>query len=295
MVEKLKPVKLLIESLSLDSKTQQRIATSDDAVAEYAAVIRSGLTLPPITVYFDRERYYIADGWHRVLAYLEAGEKYIMAYVKDGTLRDAIFAATGANVDHGVRRTNADKRQAVCTLLKDAEWCKISSRMIAEHCGVGHDMVERYRHQLAETPVDNGRTGKDGKERPATQKRVVKTPQAKPGQEVEADEEAEETDFDPANLPSGATDIDALASDYKSAINALVGVKKTMKRLAEDERFGGWLVDKITRIGTDLDQIRGAIRQMEPTAKCDRCAGEGCQICRSTGFWTRSMVEAKRK
>jgi len=34
---------------------------------------------------------------------------------------DAVFNSVGANAEHGLRRTNADKRRAVLTLLNDDE------------------------------------------------------------------------------------------------------------------------------------------------------------------------------
>jgi site-specific DNA-methyltransferase (adenine-specific) len=72
----------------------------------------------------------------------------------------------GANSEHGVRRTNRDKRTAVELLLKDAEWAGKSDRWIAERCGVDHKTVAAIREsQLGNSPVDSPRTGKDGKKR----------------------------------------------------------------------------------------------------------------------------------
>ena len=45
----------------------------------------------------------------------------IEAEIRDGTRRDAILYAVGANSDHGMKRSNRDKRNAVMTLLKDPE------------------------------------------------------------------------------------------------------------------------------------------------------------------------------
>ena len=64
-----------------------------------------------------------------------------------GTRRDALFDAIGANASHGYRRTNADKRQAVLTLLNDAEWSKKSDRELARIAHVDPGMVGRLRPQ----------------------------------------------------------------------------------------------------------------------------------------------------
>jgi len=55
-----------------------------------------------------------------------------------------------ANAAHGQRRTNADKRKAVMTLLEDEEWGKWTDREIARHCAVDHTTVGRLRASLVE-------------------------------------------------------------------------------------------------------------------------------------------------
>jgi hypothetical protein len=46
----------------------------------------------------------------------------ISADVREGSRRDAILYAVGANASHGLKRTNRDQRNAVMLLLKDPEW-----------------------------------------------------------------------------------------------------------------------------------------------------------------------------
>jgi hypothetical protein len=61
---------------------------------------------------------------------------------------DAIIAACGENADHGLRRTNEDKRRAVERLLGDPEWIKWSDRKIADVCRVSHPFVGTVRKEL---------------------------------------------------------------------------------------------------------------------------------------------------
>ena len=63
--------------------------------------------------------------------------------------RDAILYACGANATNGIRRTNADKRQAVERLLGDAEWSKWSDREIAKRAAVGKSFVSNLRNEMA--------------------------------------------------------------------------------------------------------------------------------------------------
>lgn len=54
-----------------------------------------------------------------------------------------------ANSQHGLRRTNEDKRRAVMTLLQDAEWGGWSDREIARRAGVSNNFVSILRSSLS--------------------------------------------------------------------------------------------------------------------------------------------------
>ena len=54
----------------------------------------------------------------------------------------------GANDTHGLRRSQADRRNAVLTLLRDPEWTRLSDRKIAEAARVDHKTVARTRREL---------------------------------------------------------------------------------------------------------------------------------------------------
>ena len=87
----------------------------------------------------------VADGFHRTAGKEKIGNKKIPAQVHQGTRRDAILYAAGANAAHGQRRTNADKRRAVETLLRDKEWGNWSDREIARRCNVSDRFVNEVR------------------------------------------------------------------------------------------------------------------------------------------------------
>lgn len=143
-------IKLL--DIELDGGTQPRIEIDQDLVSEYAENLDK---LPPVTVFFDGVKYWLADGFHRYHAHNRANLSEINCIVINGTQRDAILHSVGVNADHGKRRTNEDKRKAVLTLLNDEEWGKWSSSKIADLCKVSHTFVDNIRNSLATVASDN--------------------------------------------------------------------------------------------------------------------------------------------
>jgi len=142
------PSEIKLSSIRLDGGTQPRAELREEVIAEYAEDMRDGAVFPPVVLFFDGATYWLADGFHRVKAAFRAGRDTIRAEVRQGTRRDAVLYSVGVNADHGVRRTNADKRRAAMTLLNDEEWTKWSDREIARRARVHHQMVSRLRAEL---------------------------------------------------------------------------------------------------------------------------------------------------
>lgn len=135
-----------VGALVMDERLQSRTEIIEETVADYAEALKEGAEFPPVLVYFDGVNYYLTDGYHRAHAHKRAEKVSILCDVVQGTLRDAIFMATGVNAKHGMRRTYADKRKAVMTLLDDFEWDQMSSAKIAKHCGVSVSFVSDLRN-----------------------------------------------------------------------------------------------------------------------------------------------------
>ena len=138
-----------LKKIRIDGGTQPRSEIDYSIVNEYAEAMQEGDTFPPVVVFNDGANYWLADGFHRYHAYVKLGFYEIEAQVKPGTKRDAVLYSVSANHDHGLRRSNADKRKAVLTLLEDEEWSKWSDREIAEKCEVTHPFVSKMRSSLS--------------------------------------------------------------------------------------------------------------------------------------------------
>lgn len=150
-------MKLKLDSIRTDGGTQTRAVIDQNTVAQYSDDMRAGAAFPPIVVFHDGAEYWLADGFHRVMAATAAGLSEVDSDVKQGTRRDAVLFSVGANARHGLRRTNEDKRRAVETLLNDAEWRKWSNVKIAEACGVSNQFVSTMRQPLHVASSNDGR------------------------------------------------------------------------------------------------------------------------------------------
>lgn len=138
-----------MDVIRIDGGTQSREEINQAIVGEYAELIASGTAFPAVRVYFDGVNHYLADGFHRYHAHRKAGKGSIEADIQTGTLRDAILYSFGANHEHGLRRTNSDKRKAVQAMLDDFEWQDFSNVEIARYCHVSDQMVSNMRGSSA--------------------------------------------------------------------------------------------------------------------------------------------------
>ncbi len=148
-------MKLALSSIRIDGGTQPRAQIDLGTVNEYAEAMTDGSSFPAVIVFFDGVEHWLADGFHRYHAARQIDAIDIEADVKTGTQRDAVLCAVGANAAHGQRRTNADKRRAVLTLLQDEEWSKWSDSEVARRCFVSQDLVSTLHRSLNATVSDN--------------------------------------------------------------------------------------------------------------------------------------------
>lgn len=155
---------IALASIRIDGGTQPRASVDMMYVAELAQAIEDGTTLPAIITFYDGTDYWLADGFHRYHASQQLDKETIDAEVRQGTRRDAIWFALGANKTHGLRTSTADKQRAIKTALNDPEWKLKSDREIGNHCGVDHKTVGAMRQNLTgEFPQSPIRIGADGR------------------------------------------------------------------------------------------------------------------------------------
>jgi ParB-like chromosome segregation protein Spo0J len=140
---------LKFSELRLDPLLQSRVAMAPELVDDYKTAILRGDRMPCISVVFDRQFYFLTDGWHRCAALKAAGKFEVEADIVEGTYRDAMLASFAANSRNGARRTNADKRRAVQRVLDDPEWAQWSNEAIAKACVVSSHTVAEIRQSIS--------------------------------------------------------------------------------------------------------------------------------------------------
>jgi hypothetical protein len=301
--------KLEISKIRTDGGTQMRAELDEATVAEYSELFAAGVELEAIEVYFDGMAYWLADGFQRVAAALDAGLDKILANITTGTKRDAILHACGANALHGLKRTNADKRRAVETLLNDEEWVKWSDRKIADAAAVSDPFVASIRAQLltvsssqAAKAADQPRVGKDGKERKApapkadrepksVPKHVIDTPDPKAGKpkisggntfNVEEFGDKSAVEDEAGNrIPDDMVPVFGQKDAFDDVLSHLSKAKSAIERLL-DTPAGGLIKNSLASI--DLKNIYTQVKFAKPFAVCPRKSHKNCDTCKGRGW-----------
>jgi len=133
------------ELIEATTATQVRTSLHKDVIELYQNDIVNGAIMPPVIVFAENgsSRNILADGFHRLLATINAGKEEIEVIVHEGGMHEALAYALSANRTHGLRRTNADKINAVKLALKDPEFSQLKQGEIADLCGVSRETVNR--------------------------------------------------------------------------------------------------------------------------------------------------------
>lgn len=145
---------MAIENIEATQATQVRTKLNKDIIDQYQADLEDGADFPAITVFAEEgsARHILADGFHRLLAYVNAGRDMIEVEVHVGGMHEALMWALSANRAHGLRRTNADKINAVKMALKDPAISQHTQQEIADICGVSRKTVQRTSHKDVPDP-----------------------------------------------------------------------------------------------------------------------------------------------
>lgn len=244
------PIEMELASLRMDCGLQLRAEIDHDHVDRLADAYAAGEPVPPIRVMHDSKTAWVWDGNHRLIARRQAGFETISVIVEHGTYREAILRAAGANHEHGLPRSNKDKRTAVAKLLEDKVWARRSDRWIAETCRVSRPLVMDVRQdieaarQVAELP-------------PAERDQVAELPPEKTAKEV----------LDSVGAPTAREGKDGKtyqASKPKSAPAATVDLPDELRRAVRNTQAAGdpKQMARLARLAKDDPDLAGVVARM---------------------------------
>lgn len=308
----------LIKSLKLKeieiADLQARAATDDKTIDEYAQAYLDGAKFPAAIVFHDGKTYFLADGFHRYFGAKQAGLSDLLCDVRDGTRKDALWFSIGANRTHGLKRSNADKRNAVELALREKP--DLTDTVISQHVGVNLHMVTDVRNKLSITNPEVApaiRTGADGKkykalppvvvpnpvestldtketEKPKSSPPVVATakpvaPVVKPSSPVVIPEPVVK-DRTGHPVPKKLVELWERAEEASSLLTTLSTLRGILRK-AESDKDKVFAEVSFGTVQAELDRAYTELKTVKPYAVCTACKGltpENCQLCRGKGF-----------
>ena len=221
--------------------------------------------------------------------------------VHTGTLRDAILFSFGCNSEHGLRRTNQDKRNAVTKMLGDSEWSKWSNAEIAKRCVVSAQFVGIVRSSLETVYSEKPPTERVVKTKHGTTTTMDTSKIGKTKPETTAPTVAKAAGIDPetervkqllgAGRPTGGTkfdpvELEALATeepteDETNATPHLDGVAETLPVFRGAINDAGRLREKIR----GLTELKGGAKLAKYWSDIERCLDQVRVYLKAYRFW----------
>lgn len=309
----------------LDLSLQTRAGTDAETIDNYAEAMADGAQFPEVTVFTDGKRYWLADGFHRVMAAKQNGRTVIMADVRKGTEDDAVMFGGTANNKQGKRPTRADVQhflQMVWDRRQSIFGGTPTGGNLAERCGISHTTGNRFvNERLAEmpkAPVRAPRTkcevkmptrpdkliGADGKMypvRPVAPVRAV-APVAAPKAPVRNAPKAPVRPSKPAHVVpvdrygveipmeiQEAFEGSPLADILTCVSRARVALRKGFED--KDPAFAAVRQDALVQLNNAYNFISAA----EPHCVCRMCQGQGCRACHNRGWQTEDEYKNNPK
>ena len=314
-----------IKIADLDLTLQTRAGTDADTIRTYAEAMADGAQFPDVTVFTDGETYWLADGFHRVLAAKSNGKTAISADVRKGTEDDAVVFGGTANNKQGKRPTMADVQHFLSMVWERREAIfggTPTGGNLAERCGVSRATGERFvQRKLAEMPKAPSRptaskiqskmptrpthlVGANGRAypvRPAP--KVAETPSApvrptvsktqlKMPTKPERKHPVVPVDRYGTEIPvemQEAFESSPLADILSCISKARVALRKGFEE--KDPAFAAVRQDALVNLNNAYNFVNAA----EPHCVCRMCQGTGCKACHERGWQTEEEYKRNPK
>ena len=296
-------MKIKIEELDLSLQT--RAGTDAETIDNYAEAMADGAQFPEVTVFTDGAHYWLADGFHRVMAAKQNGRTVIAADVRKGTEDDAVVFGGTANNKQGKRPTRADVQHFLSMVWERREAIfggTPTGGNLAEKCGITRQAGTKFvNEKLAEmpkapmrSPVNNLQVpsmpvrptqliGADGKMYPV--RPSMPTRPSRPAHVVPVDRYGTEI---PVEI-NEAFDCGVLADVCGLISKARCALRKGFED--KDPAFAAVRQDALVQ----LDNAYRFVSAAEPHCVCRMCQGTGCRACHGRGWQTEEEYKRNPK
>ena len=303
-----------IKIADLDLSLQTRAGTDAETINTYAEAMADGAHFPEVTVFTDGTRYWLADGFHRVMAAKQNGKATISADVRKGTEDDAVVFGGTANNKQGKRPTRADVQHFLQMVWERREAIfggTPTGGNFAEKCGVGQATGVRFvQAKLAEmppapvnptlskiklptrpnAPVEAPKmptrptqlVGANGKMYPV---RPLPTRPERPVRQMPTDRFGTVIPLEIHAAFEGGALADLLSTVSKARV--------TLRKAFEDglPQFAAVRQDALVNLNNAYNFIAAA----EPHCVCRMCQGNGCLACHERGWQTEEEYKRNPK
>ena len=315
-------MKIKIEELDLSLQT--RAGTDAETIDNYAEAMADGAQFPEVTVFTDGAHYWLADGFHRVMAAKQNGRTVIAADVRKGTEDDAVVFGGTANNKQGKRPTRADVQHFLSMVWERREAIfggTPTGGNLAEKCGITRQAGTKFvNEKLAEmpkaplrSPVNNlqvkmpDRGGSEGGS-PGPKVQVPSMP-TRPTKLIGAD--GKMYPVRPSmptrpSMPAHVVPVDRYGTEIPVEINEAFngGVLADICSLISKARCGlrKGMDDKLPQFAAvrqdalvNLNNAYNFVNAAEPHCVCRMCQGTGCKACHGRGWQTEEEYKRNPK
>ena len=306
-------MKIKIEELDLSLQT--RAGTDAETIDNYAEAMADGAQFPEVTVFTDGAHYWLADGFHRVMAAKQNGRTVISADVRKGTEDDAVVFGGTANNKQGKRPTRADVQHFLQMVWERREAIfggTPTGGNLAEKCGVGQTTGVRFvKEKLAEMPVATVSPTLPKVKLPTRQDEPIQAPQmpVRPTQLIGANGKMYTVRPSMPTRPSRpahVVPVDRFGVEIPVEINdafdggVLADILSCISKARCALRKG--FEDKLPQFAAvrqdalvNLNNAYNFVNSAEPHCVCRMCQGTGCKACHGRGWQTEEEYKRNPK
>ena len=279
-----------IEISKLNMELQTRAKNNDEVIQEYAEQMKDGVTFPNVKVFRENKNAtpYLVDGFHRTAATALNGGDTIEADIIYGDRAAALTYALKANIEHGLRRNNADKRHALelawndrgILFKEDEKGDKAkekgdglpTSRQLAALCGVSDRLAAYFIEEKGVCNLHNTSDATTCTEDHLEERNPNVLRNLKDGKDRFGVIIPEKI------LPA------FLSTEPKRMLRDIRRLRKQLETALGNADIAFAAIGQQTL--TDFDNVVADFKFGTPFCVCRACRGEGCGSCSNHGFQT---------